>query len=134
MTSEGKYSCLMSWHPKVNIKTNFKLTTNTQNGHAKNRRIIIWIRYFQQRPLVKYYKVSILSSYVVQFNLKLLLSRIGILFTIGLKKKKTLFSKKLETDGTLMYLLKNEDYTISCGKFPLCEGLEKIVLYSKLIN
>lgn len=29
-----------------------------------------------------------------------------------------------------MYLQENEDYIISCGKFPLCEGLEKIVLYS----
>lgn len=36
MKSEGKYVCLMSWHTKVNIKTNFKLTTNTQNEHAKN--------------------------------------------------------------------------------------------------
>lgn len=40
MKSEGKSACLMSWHTKVNIKTNFKLTTNTQNEHAKNRRII----------------------------------------------------------------------------------------------
>lgn len=46
MKSEGKSACLMSWHTKVNIKTNFKLTTNTQNEHAKNRRRIIWIRYF----------------------------------------------------------------------------------------
>lgn len=32
----------MNWHTKTNIKTNFKLATNTQNEHAKNTRISLY--------------------------------------------------------------------------------------------
>lgn len=38
MKSEGKI-CLLDelWYTKTNNETNFKLATNTQNGHAKDR-------------------------------------------------------------------------------------------------